>query len=72
MPFAEPNDPIETLAPCGPDDAFTMRVRLRRLWLPETQSDEDDKHRVNRRTSFEGLAKSTGRDSSRAQCPARA
>ena len=23
-------DPIETLAPCCPDDAFTMRVRLRR------------------------------------------
>ena len=30
MPFVERNHPIETLAPYRPDDAFTMRVRLRR------------------------------------------
>ena len=30
MPFVERNHPIETLAPCCPDEAFTMRVRLRR------------------------------------------
>jgi hypothetical protein len=28
MPFVERNYPIETLAPCGPDEAFTMRVSL--------------------------------------------
>jgi len=31
---------------------------LEDVWLPKTQSDEDAKHRVNRRTSFEGIAKS--------------
>ena len=30
MPFVERNHPIETVAPCRPDEAFTMRVRLRR------------------------------------------
>ena len=30
MPFIERNHPIETLAPCRPDVAFTVRVRLRR------------------------------------------
>jgi len=25
-----------------------------RVWLPKTQSGEDNKHRVNRRTSFQG------------------
>ena len=29
MPFAERNHPIETLAPYRPDEAFTVRVRLR-------------------------------------------
>ena len=28
MPFVEWNHPIETLAPCRSDEAFTMRVRL--------------------------------------------
>ena len=31
MPFVERNHPIETLAPCRSDEAFTMRVRL---WRP--------------------------------------
>ena len=30
MPFVERNHPIETLAPCRPDEACTVRVRLRR------------------------------------------
>ena len=30
MAFVERNHPIETLAPCGSDEALTMRVRLRR------------------------------------------
>ena len=29
-PFVEQNHPIETLAPCRPDEAFAMRVRFRR------------------------------------------
>jgi hypothetical protein len=30
MPLVERNHPIESFAPCAPDEAFTMRVRLRR------------------------------------------
>jgi hypothetical protein len=36
MPFVERNYPIETLAPCGADETFTMRIRLRRShWRPQ-------------------------------------
>ena len=30
MPFVERNHPIETFAPCRPDEAFTVRIGLRR------------------------------------------
>ena len=32
MPFVKWNHPIETFPPCRPDEAFTVRIRLRRTY----------------------------------------
>ena len=32
VPFVKGNDPVEALAPCGADEPFAVRVRLRRPW----------------------------------------
>jgi len=72
MPFVERNHPIETLAPCRPDEAFTVRVRL---WCPHRRLQHLQGHRPKGLVPEAGASRQTtkaeqGRFARRCPCGA--